>query len=326
MGQGAGGVGGLLAVSFKTNGAHFAAFDGNGNVAALVNAADGTTSANYEYDPFGQTIRLTGSVGELNPIRFSTQFADDVKGEIKYLYRPYGPSTGTWPNNDPIQELGFQLLITGNLSPLSALDTEEIADGFLSQLSGNLLLGYIDFTRDTVALKGDINLYGFVGNNPLGAIDLFGLTCSCCAASDKVPIWVCNRRLDKPGAWWLPRIGPFSHDFVACQDPKTFITGMTNFPAYGKQPNANGGGWFLWGKGYILPEPPENFQNKNELKHCTKRMVCPDEKAYLCPDKTLYPPSSPEPAKSFYLFPNPLPWGGNCHASAYGGGIWPWLK
>jgi len=102
--QGAGGVGGLLAVSFKTNGTHFAAFDGNGNVSALVNAADGTTSANYEYDPFGQTIRITGAVGKLNPIRFSTQFADDVTQRIKYLHREYVPSTGTWPNRDPFME------------------------------------------------------------------------------------------------------------------------------------------------------------------------------------------------------------------------------
>jgi RHS repeat-associated protein len=104
--QGAGGVGGLLAVNFRTTGTHFAAFDGNGNVAALVNAADGTVSANYDYDPFGQTIRLTGPVGKLNPIRFSTQFADDVTEKVKYLYRDYSPSTGRWPSRDPLGERG----------------------------------------------------------------------------------------------------------------------------------------------------------------------------------------------------------------------------
>ena len=125
--QGAGGVGGLLAVSFKTNGTHFAAFDGNGNVSALVSAADGTTSANYEYDPFGQTIRITGTVGKLNPIRFSTQFADDVTGRIKYLHREYTPSTGNFLNHDPIGE------------------------------------------------RGGLNLYGFVGNNPISALDVLGM-------------------------------------------------------------------------------------------------------------------------------------------------------
>ncbi|MGA2854442.1 MAG: hypothetical protein ABSE90_09990, partial [Verrucomicrobiota bacterium] len=108
--QGAGGVGGLLAVSFKTNGTHFVAFDGNGNVSALVSAADGTYSGNFEYGPFGESVRVTGTAGKLMPMRFSTQFADDVTGNLKYLYRDYSPSTGTWPNRDPKGELGFENL------------------------------------------------------------------------------------------------------------------------------------------------------------------------------------------------------------------------
>ena len=104
--QGAGGVGGLLAVSFKTGGTHFAAFDGNGNVAALVSAADGTTSAQYEYGPFGETLRQTGPVAKENPIRFSTQYADDVTDALKYLYRDYNPVMGRWLNRDPIEERG----------------------------------------------------------------------------------------------------------------------------------------------------------------------------------------------------------------------------
>jgi len=49
--QGAGGVGGLLAVTDTANGTHFPAFDGNGNVMGLVNGANGTMSAQYEYGP-----------------------------------------------------------------------------------------------------------------------------------------------------------------------------------------------------------------------------------------------------------------------------------
>ncbi len=48
--QGAGGVGGLLQTAYygsqTTN--CYAAFDGNGNLAALVNAADGNVVAQYE--------------------------------------------------------------------------------------------------------------------------------------------------------------------------------------------------------------------------------------------------------------------------------------
>ena len=53
--QGAGGVGGLLAENIVSNGVHFVACHGNGNVAALVSAANGATTANYEYGPFGGT-------------------------------------------------------------------------------------------------------------------------------------------------------------------------------------------------------------------------------------------------------------------------------
>ncbi len=59
---GRGGVGGLLWGSDTASGAHFAGYDGNGNVVVLVSAADGTVTANYEYGPFGEPIRGKGAV------------------------------------------------------------------------------------------------------------------------------------------------------------------------------------------------------------------------------------------------------------------------
>jgi len=140
--QGAGGVGGLLAVNFKNDGTHFAAYDGNGNVAALVSAADGSETARYEYDPFGQTLRMSGPLAKANPIRFSTQYADDVRGTVKYLHRDYEAPIGRWLSRDPIDERGLKVL-TGNRGR---------------------------FNRDA-----EKNLYGFVGNNPITRIDRLGL-------------------------------------------------------------------------------------------------------------------------------------------------------
>jgi len=106
--QGAGGVGGLLEVSSvgtaTTN--CFVAYDGNGNVAALVNAADGTVVGNYEYGPFGEVIRATGPMAKANPLRFSTKYDDDESDLLYYGYRYYKPSTGTWANRDPMEEEG----------------------------------------------------------------------------------------------------------------------------------------------------------------------------------------------------------------------------
>ncbi len=104
--QGAGGVGGLLEVVYKgtqtTN--CFIAFDGNGNVSAVVNAADGTTVGQYEYGPFGEVIRATGPMAKVNPFRFSTKYQDDETDLLYYAYRYYAPSIGRWLSRDPLGE------------------------------------------------------------------------------------------------------------------------------------------------------------------------------------------------------------------------------
>jgi RHS repeat-associated protein len=104
--QGAGGVGGLLAANLGTNGTHFVAFDGNGNVAALLNADTGSLSAQYEYSPFGETLRATGAVAAANPFRFSAKYTDGESGLLFYGFRYHQPATGRWLSRDPIEEEG----------------------------------------------------------------------------------------------------------------------------------------------------------------------------------------------------------------------------
>jgi RHS repeat-associated protein len=105
--QGAGGVGGLLlsrdASAASTN---YVTYDGNGNVATLVNAANGAVSASYEHGPFGEAIRVTGALAKANPFRFSSKFQDDESDFLYYGYRSYNPSTGRWLSRDPIVEQG----------------------------------------------------------------------------------------------------------------------------------------------------------------------------------------------------------------------------
>jgi RHS repeat-associated protein len=104
--QGAGGVGGLVETRYygtaTTNA--FAAFDGNGNVSALVNAADGTVVANYEYGPFGEVIRNSGPMAKNNPLRFSTKYQDDESDLVYYGHRFYKPTTGNWLGRDSAGE------------------------------------------------------------------------------------------------------------------------------------------------------------------------------------------------------------------------------
>lgn len=102
--QGAGGVGGLLALNDVANGVQYCSYDGNGNLAALVKATDGAVTANYEYGPFGEALRLTGAMAKVNPFRFSTKYQDEETDLLYYGYRSYNPSVGRWLSRDPIEE------------------------------------------------------------------------------------------------------------------------------------------------------------------------------------------------------------------------------
>jgi RHS repeat-associated protein len=105
----AGGVAGLLMLvehgSASTTTNHFTAYDGNGNVVSLIKA-DATSSARYEYGPFGQLVRQTGPLAKPNPFRFSTKFWDEESGLVYYGYRYYSALLGRWISRDPSEEKG----------------------------------------------------------------------------------------------------------------------------------------------------------------------------------------------------------------------------
>lgn len=105
--QGAGGMGGLLLTRDTALGTvNFAGYDGNANVMVLVNAADGKVNAQYEYGPFGEPIRATGTMAKANPFRFSTKYQDNETDLLYYGYRFYNQSTGRWLSRDPLGEAG----------------------------------------------------------------------------------------------------------------------------------------------------------------------------------------------------------------------------
>lgn len=108
-----GGVSALLQINDHTTGtSYLPTYDGNGNVATLVNAGTGGTgsggeiAASYEYSAFGELLRVGGAYGKLNPFRFSTKFTDNESGLIYYGYRYYDAKNGRFINRDPIEERG----------------------------------------------------------------------------------------------------------------------------------------------------------------------------------------------------------------------------
>jgi RHS repeat-associated protein len=110
--QGAGGVGGLLAVTDEAatgDPVYYPTYDGNGNVSEYLDAG-GAIKAHYEYDPFGNTTAATGTKSADFAHRFSTKPLDAATGFYYYLYRYYDPVTGRWPSRDPIWENGGENL------------------------------------------------------------------------------------------------------------------------------------------------------------------------------------------------------------------------
>jgi RHS repeat-associated protein len=148
--QGAGGVGGLLFIRDVPSAIGYCApaFDGNGNVAALVSMSGGTNCATYEYGPFGEVLRATGPMAKANPFRFSTKYQDDETDLLYYGYRYYNASTGSWISRDPIEEIGFRT----SSSPQRK--------------------SRFDLVLPT---RADPNLAAMVNNNPVNKCDFRGL-------------------------------------------------------------------------------------------------------------------------------------------------------
>lgn len=124
--QGAGGVGGLLAMTTTTNSTtQYVGYDGNGNVSVLVNATNGLWSGQYEYGPFGESIRVSGTAAKENPFRFSTKYEDTESGHLYYGYRYYNPSTGRWLSRDPMEEKeGINLAAFCYNNSISKIDSD----------------------------------------------------------------------------------------------------------------------------------------------------------------------------------------------------------
>jgi RHS repeat-associated protein len=169
--QGAGGVGGLLFAKLHSATAQPSSttaqpsvlapsYDGNGNITAWIDLGSGNVQARYEYDAFGKVILREESKPNqpLPAFGFSTKYTDAETGLCYYGYRYYSPELGRWPNRDPLGDFSFR----------------EVQKR-LHSTSPSLFYG------SDASLR---NLYAFVDNNPVGAIDILGLRRSkgeCCS-------------------------------------------------------------------------------------------------------------------------------------------------
>ena len=149
--QGAGGVGGLLAVS--ANGAFYLPLcDANGNITAYVSES-GDMVATYEYDAFGNTVSQSGALADTFAFRFSTKYWDAEAGLYYYGRRYLKPSWGRWISRDPIGEDGGANLYAfcGN----NAVNRFDILGMF--QLSASIRQSIYDFIVNNANLQGNVS-------------------------------------------------------------------------------------------------------------------------------------------------------------------------
>ena len=102
--QGAGGVGGLLAV-VRDDGVFFPTYDANGNISEYV-STNGEIVAHYDYSPFGEPLVTSGPLAATFTHQFSTKPYCVVTGFSEYQMRKYRPEIGRWMSRDPIGERG----------------------------------------------------------------------------------------------------------------------------------------------------------------------------------------------------------------------------
>ena len=121
--------------------------DGNKNVSDGI-AADGALAAHYGYAPFGVMITRYGESSLQNIWRFSSELQDDDISLLSYSFRSYNSGEGRWLQNDPLSE---------------KFDISENTQG----MNGLLLLSQLIF----------------VGNSPIGNIDVRGLCTARCSDS-----------------------------------------------------------------------------------------------------------------------------------------------
>ncbi|WP_242627264.1 RHS repeat-associated core domain-containing protein [Akkermansia muciniphila] len=79
----------------------------------------------YEYGPYGSAVKMEGNAAELNPFRFSSEYADDELGLVYYNHRYYNPQNGRWISRDPMTEKESYLLY-GYVNNMPTLYSDEL--------------------------------------------------------------------------------------------------------------------------------------------------------------------------------------------------------
>jgi RHS repeat-associated protein len=140
-----------------------------GSIAQLVVAETGEIVARYEYDPYGNILRMDGIESEANRFRYAGKEFEPSCGLVYYGLRYYVPSLGKWLTREPL----FASPEVLNWIPL------------------NVIMDSVRQDSGIGVAVAEGNLYEFARNSPTDVRDSLGLWCQSLRAS-KVVTWPDN--------------------------------------------------------------------------------------------------------------------------------------
>lgn len=144
VGQSAGCIDGLVAVSVVTNGVtslYLPVMDHHGTVRHVVDAASERVVATFDYTPYGELVAESGDPAAIAavPFRFQTKYYDRETGLLYFGHRYYVPSTGKWLTRDPLgEEGGLNLTQSFGGDPVNGVDATGLAAYFFGGTGNNL--------------------------------------------------------------------------------------------------------------------------------------------------------------------------------------------
>ncbi|WP_176013899.1 RHS repeat-associated core domain-containing protein [Victivallis sp. Marseille-Q1083] len=125
---------------------YFYHIDAQKNITDLTNSA-GEVVAHYEYSPFGQLVKSSGSYANTNVLTWSSEYYDQENNLIYYNYRYYSPLLGRWISKDLIDIDKFRNLYSFvNNNPINYTDS-----------LGLMSLDSVSATMEQAILQGDID-------------------------------------------------------------------------------------------------------------------------------------------------------------------------
>ncbi len=133
-----------------------------GSVTAMV-ATDGTVARTYSYDPWGETIGITGTA--YNPFLFTGTYKDGATGLYQMGARYYQPSSGRFTQQDPLPDsiLSFNRYAYAGCNPSNNVDPSGLSWTDVADTCIPILLNTLPGLSDVISAANKIGtLYAAV--------------------------------------------------------------------------------------------------------------------------------------------------------------------